>query len=344
MMLSSFRALLVILLALPVLAQQTARKTTPTPASKPLGITMDDVLAMVEAGISDELIIAKLRKEGKAFDLGADDIIRLKKGKVSEAVTKVMLDPKAEVKPVSPVAADPASQPLVPQALPPTVIQAPVVRGLPGINPSGATPAPGANTAGDMTDPSVPHDSGIYLYTKDREGKPQMIVLERAAYQGAKTGGMLSSSLTYGIKKVKTKAVIPGTRAGVRVSEASPVFYFYFDDKQAGLGKTYFGVGSLSNPNQFALLKLEVNKSNRETIVGQFSMLGSSSGSDAKAMMPFKSERIRAGLYKVTVESLKPGEYCFYASSGGVGAATPYGVAAAGATGGDIFDFGVSVE
>ncbi|MGH9696240.1 MAG: hypothetical protein ACRD5Z_18975, partial [Bryobacteraceae bacterium] len=163
--------------------------------------------------------------------------------------------------------------------------------------------------------------------------------------QGSKTGGMLTSAMTYGIKKTKTKAVIPGPRASIRVSDAAPVFYFYFEDKQAGLGKTYFGVSSLSNPNQFVLLKLEVKKSDRETVIGQYSALGMSSGSDANAMIPFKSERIRVGLYKVSVDSIKPGEYCFLASGGGgvpTGIMGAYGAAATNTA--DIFDFGVSID
>lgn len=190
----------------------------------------------------------------------------------------------------------------------------------------------------------APHDSGIYLYTKDRDGKPEMIVLERAAEQATKSGGAFGMAMTYGIKKIKTKAVIPGAHAGIQVSDPSPVFYFYFDDKQAGLGKTHFGVGNLSNPNQFALLKLDVKKSDRETIIGQFGAFGASSGSDTKAMIQFKSDRVRPGLYKVSVESIQPGEYCFLAQSG----ATPMMVGPYGAAGGggatDIFDFGVSTN
>lgn len=72
--------------------------------------------------------------------------------------------------------------------------------------------------------------------------------------------------LTGGLKKAKTKAVIAGPRASIR-AEGSPVFYFYFDDKAAGLGKSYFGIANVSNPNQFALIKLEVAKSNRETVI-----------------------------------------------------------------------------
>ena len=329
----------VLLLAaiLPVPSHAVAQASAPAkksaaPAQKRL--TVDDILAMVGAGISDDVIVTKLRKEDRAFDLSPEDLIRLKKGKVSDQVLKVMLDPQAVP------SAAPAAQ-VVPQ---PVIVQSPLFPGIVTPNRFGATPSPGASGNGDPNDPLAAHDSGIYLLTKDRDGKRQMIVLERAAYQGAKTGGMLQSAMTYGIMKAKTKAVIPGPHAGIRVSEPSPVFYFYFDDKQAGLGKTYFGVGNLSNPNQFSLLKLEVKQSNRETIVGQFSALGSSSGSDSHSMVPFKSERIRAGLYRVVVDGLKAGEYCFLASSNTM-VATPMGVYGAGSSSpADIFDFGVSVD
>jgi len=98
-------ALFLILSAIPILAQPPsaapARQNTKnaTPVSKSQGMTVDGVLAMVEAGLSDDVIIARLRKEDKAFDLSSDDMIRLKKAKVSDAVLMVMLDPKAVSKP-----------------------------------------------------------------------------------------------------------------------------------------------------------------------------------------------------------------------------------------------------
>jgi hypothetical protein len=311
----------------------TAQQASIRPAAaKPQGVTVNGVISMAEAGLSDDVILARLYKEQKPFDLSPDDMIRLKKAKVSDAILKAMLDPKAAVP-----APTPAPQPQQPAQQ--VVVTTPALAGLTPAKPSGATPGAGAAASGDPNDPMSPHDSGIYVYTKDHDGNAQLVVLERAGYQGSKTGGMLASAMTYGLKKMKTKAVIPGPRASVRVSDASPVFYFYFDDKQAGLGKTNFGIGSLSNPNQFALLKLEVNKANRETIIGQYGALGMSSGSDANAMVPFKSERIRPGLYKVTVEGMRMGEYCFLASSG-QGSAMAAGAMAAV----DIFDFGMSVE
>lgn len=330
------RALFAIFLALPALSQQPSAGTGKQAAKaitspSPPGLTVEGVLTLVEAGLSDDLIIARLRREEKPFDLSTGDMIRLKKAKVSDNVVEVMLDPKAEI----------GTKPVIIPTQPVAIPAQPVAIGLSVVHASGATPAPGLNETGDPNDPMTPHDSGIYLLTKDRYGKPQMTVLERASYQGSKTGGMLGSAMTYGIKKIKTKAVIPGPRASIRATDRSPVFYFYFEDKQAGLGKSYFGVGNLSNPNQFALLKLDVNKSNRETTVGQFGTLGMSSGNDTKAMIPFKSERLRTGLYKVVVEDLSPGEYCFLASSN-AGIQSPYGATAMLTS--DIFDFGESIE
>ena len=151
-------------------------------------MTVAGVIALINAGISDDVIIARLRKEQKGFDLSPQQLIELKKASVSEAVIEAMLDPKAESK---------ASR----QESPPTS----VAMGNVSAQPCGATPRPGERVS-DSNDPLLPHDSGIYVYTKDRDGSPRMILLERAAYQGAKTGGMLSAAMTYGIMKAKTRA------------------------------------------------------------------------------------------------------------------------------------------
>ncbi len=47
------------------------------------------------------------------------------------------------------------------------VIQMPMIPRIGTADRSGATPSPGSNISGDTNDPLMPHDSGIYLYTKD---------------------------------------------------------------------------------------------------------------------------------------------------------------------------------
>ena len=73
-------------------SSQPAAKAA-TAASK--GITTEDVIKMVQAGISDEVIIARLRQNNRPFDLSADELIRLKKANVSDSIVKVMLNPAA---------------------------------------------------------------------------------------------------------------------------------------------------------------------------------------------------------------------------------------------------------
>jgi hypothetical protein len=289
-------------------------------AQTPKVLTNQDVVDMVAAKLSDSVIVGQIHKSPCKFSTDVQDLIALKKAGVSDAVIEAMQNAGAP---------GPAAAP---------GIQTPFSRTInAGATPSGATPNAGGNAPGDPNDPLQPHDSGIYLSTKAGDGKPQMIALERAAEQGTKT-----STHPMMFTSMKTKAEIPGAHAGIVVSESSPVFYFYFDEKQAGLGRTHFGVSNLSNPNQFALLKLDVKKSSRETTIGKFSAFGGmSSGSDTKAMVQFKSERLQPGLYKVTVEDIKPGEYCFL-SQGGPVMMGPYGGAAGGAT--DIFDFGVNTQ
>jgi len=113
------------------------------------------------------------------------------------------------------------------------------------------------------------------------------------------------------------------------------VFYFILTTRRLGSARATLASATSPIPTSLRFLKLELAKSNRETIIGQFGAFSSSSGTDAKSMVAFKSDRIRPGLYKVVVDGLPPGEYCFLASSGALGA---YGAGAAGAA--DIFDFG----
>lgn len=283
-------------------------------------VTPDDVLTMMSVGLSDSIILAKIHQHNTPIDLSTDDLVRLKKAKVSDAVIRELIDPTT-----------------VPTAAPPVVTTGIVVGN--GGAASGATPAAG-DLAGDPNDPLVPHDSGIYVFTTDHDGKPHMVELERTAYQGAKTGGMFASAMTYGIAKAKSKAIIPGKAANIRVGDPLPIFYFYFDEKAAGLSNSsYFAGQNISSPNQFALIHLQTDKSTRSAEIGEFSMWGASSGNNQKDVEVFKSEKLKPGLYKITLSTpLKAGEYCFMAAP----VATSSYAGIAGTTSAhDLFDFGV---
>jgi hypothetical protein len=244
-------------------------------------LTNDSIIKMVKAGLGEDVIVSMVNSQTARYNLAPDDLIALKSAGVPDRIVTAMV--KKYSAPGFSVS---------------TML---------GGKPSGATTQAGTVSAGDPNDPMAPHDSGIYLYAKNPQGGHTLAILEQAAYQGSQTGGVMSYALTYGLKKMKTKAVIPGPHSGFVLSDPEPVFYFYFDEKATGLGGSMLG-SRVANPNQFALIKLDVTKSSRETIIGELGTLGTSSGTHQKSMVGFKSERLKPGLYKVTPDGpMKPG-------------------------------------
>lgn len=74
-------------------------------APPPADLSVDEVVQLVEAGVSEDLVITKIKKTGKAFDLSTADLLKLKKTGISENIIKIMMDPQAVVSP------SPATQP-----------------------------------------------------------------------------------------------------------------------------------------------------------------------------------------------------------------------------------------
>jgi hypothetical protein len=192
---------------------------------------------------------------------------------------------------------------------------------------------PAAEPPSNPNDPNTWHDPGIYVYASNgRETK--LVMLEPTVYSQGKSGGHFASAMSYGIAKIKWKAVVRNAHSNVKVGDSKAVFYFYFEEKGAGLSHPQFG--GTSTPNEFTLLKFDVKKEERETTVMKANAFGSSTGTDDKANIGFKFEKLKPGIYKVIpTRDLSPGEYCFIGA--GVGGAFAPGAAQANR----LFDFGV---
>jgi S1-C subfamily serine protease len=69
-------------------------------SSQPTGRAMsnDDVVKLKDAGLSDDLLIAKIKSSPATFRLETEDLIALKKGNVSEAVIAAMIDAQGRSK------------------------------------------------------------------------------------------------------------------------------------------------------------------------------------------------------------------------------------------------------
>jgi hypothetical protein len=170
-------------------AQQSAPASAPTSAA----ITNADVIALVSAGLSDDLVIAKIHAANATnFDTSVDGLKSLKAASVSNAVIHLMIDPSA-----------------VPPA--------------PG----------GVAATGDPDDPNSPHPLGIYIRAKGPDGAVHLTRLEGVTSKGMKTSGILAHEFSYGIAKAHTQAVIDGSKAPVEVTDTNPVFYAYIPENDS---------------------------------------------------------------------------------------------------------------
>jgi hypothetical protein len=312
----------------PAAGQTPTTKALPKPPAptaatqvKSSAMTNRDVIDMVAAGLSDQLIVASIRRTARhAFDLSPQGLIALKKAAVSEAVIAVMLDPSAPPASAAPEPARPSGPPGV--AGPPRTGTATVERM-------------------ESSDPTAPHPPGIYVDLGSSEGG--LVQLEPAAYSGGKTGGVFKSVVTAGIAKAKWKAEIRGPRANQRIRTATPTFYFYFEVTNAGLsnqGTFYGGASASTSPNEFVFAKFTATRSGRELIVNQMGAYGASTGARSEDTVDMKLEKLAPGIYRVTpVQPLAPGEYGIF-HAGSMAAVGPGG----GGTTGRVFDFGVDLR
>lgn len=257
-------------------------------------MTNDEVISLSKAGLSNSIIVDKIRTSKSKFDLSTDALIKLKKAGISDDIVGAMLAAKSGT--------------------------------------SSTTTA--TAVAGNPNDPMSPHGYGLYFY-EEKDGTRKMTQLTPNVSAQNRTGGGLTSAMTYGIGKVKTKANLPGTAASLQLSNQTPIFYFYLDTKSGGLNTSS---GIPSNPNEFTLIRFNVRSDNREVTIAKSNVFGAKGGLSDEYVVQFAAETVGDGIFKVTPKiTLKNGEYGFYLVNSG-------GSNAGAAVGAKFFDFGIKLK
>lgn len=263
-------------------------------------MTNADIVKMTKAGFGAPVVIAKVKSAPGKYDLSLDQMIEMKKQGVTDEIVAAMLEANNRAQ-----------------------------------NTITSTKISTVETASaDPNDPLAPHSFGIYLY-EERDGAKQMTQLLPSVSAQNRTGGLWTSSMTYGIGKVKIKANLPGNAAKLQLKTSKPVFYFYLDAKSGGLNTAS---GIPSNPSEFTLVKFNVRSDNREVTIGKSNAFGAKGGLSDEYVKQFTAEQISEGVYKITPnENLPAGEYGFYLiNSGNSNAST--------AVGAKFFDFGINLR
>ena len=267
-------------------------------------MTNDEVISLTKAGLAGSIIIGKINSSPNNFDMSTDALIKLKQAGVADDVVGAMLTAKSGKSAVTPTTATTS------------------------INGSA-----NAGPLGDPNDPMAKHNYGIYLY-EEKDGVKKMTALKPNVSAQTRTGGMFTSSLTYGIGKVKTKTNLPGRSANLQLQSTAPIFYFYLDITSGGLNTSS---GVPSDPNEFTLVRFNQRSDNREVTIGKSNAFGAKGGLSDEYVVQVKAEDMGNGIFKVTPSAdLKKGEYGFMLTNSG-NSNTAAGV------GSKFFDFGVNM-
>lgn len=159
--------------------------------------------------------------------------------------------------------------------------------------------------------------TGIYYLV---DGKKKLI--QPSVFSGTNSN-RAAQMLVSGLINAKKKAQLPKISSS-NVVKGVPEFEFVFDEKSteadnmqtsqangAGLLNWWFRVAT--NPNEFVLVKFKVKKGKnlREVVIGKSNTLSSSNGIDSKNAIPFSVEEIESNRFKVKIDNLEAGEYCF---------------------------------
>jgi len=242
-------------------------------------LTNEQVITMLSGGLSSTIVVSKIRSSKTSFNLSTEELLRLKNQSVPDEVVSAMFES--------------SSTP-----------------------PAGILKGTGDTIKFDPDDPLAPHEAGIYVMQVSGE-KKEMVQIEPSVYTQTKSGGLIKNALTYGVTKIKSKAVLQNPNAKLQINRVRPVFYFYFYVQTSGPGGLNNIFSVTTSPNEFVMVKLEEKKRSRELLVGQRNVFGAQSGTRDKDSRPFDYEKLAPGVYRVTPrEDLTSGEYgIFYGGS-----------------------------
>ncbi len=154
--------------------------------------TNEDVISMAKLGLTDDVIIAKIRAmsatggDAISFDTGVEGLKNLKANGVPDSVIKVMINPTAAG---------------------PTVIAA-------------------TSTTPMTVDPNLPPPE-VGVYWKDRAN---FVLLQGQALTNTKAGGKAGSLFTNGMRNQHWDATLAGPSSKNVVRERHPSFYLYVPD------------------------------------------------------------------------------------------------------------------
>ena len=207
----------------PAVAKKTAAKST---AAVPAPLMNKDIIRLVQAKISDDLIVSKIRTSKTKFDTSVDGLIALREAGVSDRIVAVMMNPTAaESAASSPAPAQ--TSPAPPPPPPPVEVQL-----KPGFTPSNvagnasatvSTAAKSAVAARPADPGQAPQNYGVYM---QENGELKPLGRIQTKVQLSKFRTIVKNWVPFMREKIDIN--IPGAHSTSRHEVLRPNFYAYF--------------------------------------------------------------------------------------------------------------------
>ncbi len=298
----------------PSATQQSAapKPSTPQAAPKPAApaaMTNRDVIQLVKAKISDDVIITKIKQSKTRFDTSTQGLVALKQAGVSDQLISVMVGSADAAKSAEPAPAKPTRPALRPGESP--------------SNAKGEAVATGAGTAARTANepaPAVvsqaPPNYGMYI---DAAGKLQPLGRIETKMQISKFRSLLKSAIPFVRQKVDIN--IPGAHATSRFEVRRPIFYAYFPPSR--------------DVSKFKLLQCKITGQNfDQRTLANASIMFSTEQNQDEVPVDIGPTSVR-DLYRISPrEDLPSGEFGFVEGNTGSKSASNIDIL-------DVYDFGV---
>lgn len=300
-------------------APATAKKAAPAAApAAPAALTNRDVIRMVQAKLSDDLIVTKIKTSKTRFDTSVDALIALREAGVSERLIEIMVNPAA-------ASSDAPRTKLTDSTPPPAPPPPPEPATLkPGFTASN-TARDAASTAGAAAkataprpaDPTqAPPNYGVYVQDK---GELKPLGRVQSKVQLSKFRTLVKSWVPFMREKIDIN--IPGAHSTSRYETLQPNFYAYFPPSR--------------DVSKFKLLQAKITgqKFDQRTIANA-SILFSTEQNQDEVICDIGPTSVK-DLYRITPrEDLPSGEFGFVEGNTGSQSTSNIEII-------DVYDFGV---
>ncbi len=144
----------------------------------------------------------------------------------------------------------------------------------------------------------VPKEHGLYY-----QASKGLVPIEGQVISFARTGSLVSSAATFGIKSRKINVQILGERS-THTTDSRPVFYY-----RAASGSESVG----GSAGDLVLVRMSKKHNRRQFEVAAGGAWRGSQGISIRSQLQVVRKQVEAGLYQLTPgENLRPGEYAFY--------------------------------